>query len=192
MIVSKKRITDRRKRNKNTGSMRANQESWFRSDQREREREREREGLFVWSGFRKKKKKKTERVIAIWLRSTPRVATIRIVLELRRRPGQGLGWRLALASDLRQLVFHCRWCRRCVLYTNGKETPSLLSIYSGKILWFLAGAEWKGLWWRFWRIGRLDLASAVREMQSEEGFALREWHWWVRHLSIQILLTLSL
>ena len=108
--------------------------------------------------------KKTERVIAICLRSTPRVATIRIVLELRRRPGQGLGQRLALAFDLCQLVFHCWQRRRCVLYTNGKETPSLLSIYSGKILWFLAGAERKGLWWRFWQIGRLDLASAVGDV----------------------------
>ena len=53
MIVSKKRITDIRKRTKNTGSMRVNQESWFRSGHGERERE----NGSVRSGFSKNKRK---------------------------------------------------------------------------------------------------------------------------------------
>ena len=67
MIVSKKRITDIRKRTKNTGSMRANQESWFWSGQGERERERERVCVCVCVrvcacdlGLAKKRKKQRE------------------------------------------------------------------------------------------------------------------------------------
>ena len=44
-----------RKRTKNTRSMRANQESWFRSDHGKIERERERGS--VRSGFSKNKRK---------------------------------------------------------------------------------------------------------------------------------------
>ena len=59
MIVSKKRITDIRKRTKNTGSMQAIKRVGL-DPARERERERERDGLCEL-GLAKKKMKETIR-----------------------------------------------------------------------------------------------------------------------------------
>ena len=95
------------------------------------------------------------------LRSTHRVPAIRIVLELRRRLGQGLGRRLV--SDLLQPILRRRRSRRRVLFATGAGNPvSSADIFCRRrILGVLAGAERQELQWRFRRIGWPDLASAV-------------------------------